>query len=209
MPTLEKLVDGFKLYKANGHEQQKDAIVHRLQAGMKPSTLVITSSDNMVAPDILTTSNPGDLYTVRMKAGLVPPFDATALSGFGATLEYAVMTLQVQNIVVLGHSHNDGLEMVLNGMKEDDSDPLKHWLGIANEVAESVRTQMAEDSREMQLRAMELECVVMGLRNLFSYPWIESRVNKGQLEMYGWHFDVLSGQLLGYMPNEGTFAPFE
>ena len=115
-----------------------------------------------------------------------------------------------QNIVVLGHSHNDALQMLLDGgFATTDSDPLKAWLGIAHDVYEAVVESMGEYTRDAQERAMELETIVMGLRNLFSYPWIESRVSSGKLELYGWHFDLESGELLGYMPGTGQFESFD
>ena len=210
MPTLEKLVDGFKIYKATIHDKQKDLIMHMEQAGIRPSTLVITSSDLQVSPDLMTSCVPGELYLIRLKAGLVPIYDPSYVSGFTATLEYAVLNHQVQNIVILGHSHNDGLQMALDSeMATSDADPLRAWLGIAHDVAHAVKTQMAGATPEQQVKAMELETVVMGIRNLFSYPWITDRVNKGALEIYGWHFDVETGELLGYAPNVGTFVPIE
>lgn len=210
MPTLEKLIDGFKVYKATTYPRDRELVRHQLEAGMQPTTLVITSSDLHMAPESITGSNPGDMYVIRLKAGLVPPYDPSRVSGFTATLEYGVQVLEVQNIVVLGHSHNDGLQMLLDGvLQTTDSDPLRAWLGYANEVAEAVKRDMPNYSREMQERAMELETVVMNLRNLFSYPWINERVNQGKLEIYGWHFSIENGELRGYMPNSGTFELFE
>ncbi len=209
MPTLEKMIDGFKIYKATTHEKQKDLIIHQEQAGVRPTTLVITSSDLHISPDTLMGCTPGDLYLIRLKAGLVPPF-SPELNGFTATLEYAIKYHKVNNILVLGHTHNDGLEMVLKGgHTTSDSDPLKAWLGVANEVAQAVNEQMKDYSDAEKNRAMELETIVMNIRNLFSYPDIQEQVNQGKLEIYGWHFDVESGQLLGFMPNDGTFAPIE
>lgn len=209
MPTLEKLVDGYKVYKATTYERDKDLISHQLMADSKPTTLVITSSDLHIAPEVLTGCNPGDMYVIRLKAGIVPPFDPGKVSGFTATLEFGVMHLNVQNIVVLGHSHNDGLQMLLDGGHyTTDSDPLKAWLGHAHDVYEAVLRDMGDRSRADQERAMELETIVMNIRNLFSYPWIDERVKKRTLEVYGWHFDVENGMLYGYMPTTGRFEPF-
>lgn len=211
MPTLEKLVDGYKIYKATMYEKHKDLLTHQLRAGIKPTTLVITSSDMQIPVDVLTGSTPGDLYIIRHKAGLIPPFyNPEELDGFAATLEYAVEELQVQNILVLGHSHNDGLQTILDGdHKTSGSDPLRAWLGIASGIYEAIKRDLPNASREMQEKALELESIVMGIRNLFSYPWIESRVNAKKLELYGWHFDLESGTLLCYMPNEGVFSRIE
>lgn len=210
MPTLEKLIDGFKVYKATTYPLDKELIAHQLMAGIKPSTLVITSSDLHIAPEVITASNPGEMYVIRLKAGIIPPYDPNRVSGFTATLEYGVVNLAVQNIVVLGHSHNDGLQMLLDGgHKTSDSDPLRAWLGHAHDVYEAVIRDMGDRSREDQERAMELETIVMNLRNLFSYPWIEKRIQKGKLELYGWHFNIENGTLLGYMPTTGRFEPFQ
>jgi carbonic anhydrase len=209
MPTLEKLIDGYKVYKATNYERDKEMIAHQLRSNIQPTTLVITSSDLHIAPEVITGSNPGDMYVIRLKAGIVPPYEPGKVSGFTATLEFGVMHLQVQNIVVLGHSHNDGLQMLLDGGHHTtDSDPLKAWLGHAHGVYEAVVQQLSDRSREDQERAMELETIVMNLRNLFSYPWINERVQKRLLEIYGWHFAIESGTLLGYMPGSGQFEPF-
>lgn len=210
MPTLEKLIDGFKVYKATTYESDRELLSHQLEAHVQPTTLVITSSDLHMAPEAITSSNPGDMYVIRLKAGFVPPYDPGRVSGFTATLEYGVQVLEVQNIVVLGHSHNDGLQMLLDGvLQTTDSDPLRAWLGHAHEVAEAVKRDMGDRPRLVQERAMELETIVMSLRNLFSYPWVAERVNKRKLEIYGWHFDIESGELLGYLPDNGTFERFE
>lgn len=210
MPTLEKLIDGYKVYKATTFERDHEVISHQLKTHTKPTTLVITASDLHMAPENLTGCNPGEMYVIRLKAGLVPPFQKDRVSGFTATLEYGVQVLEVKNIIILGHNYNDGLQMLLDGvMQTSDSDPLRAWLGHANEVAEAVKQQMGDQPRNVQERAIELETVVMNLRNLFSYPWISERVNSGKLEIYGWHFDIDTGQLLGYMPNTGRFEPFE
>lgn len=210
MPTLEKLIDGFKVYKATTFERDKDLISHQLRAGIKPSTLVITSSDLSIAPEVITGTNPGEMYVIRLNAGIVPPYDPNRVSGSTATLEYGVVNLAVQNIVVLGHSLNAGLQMMLDGgHKTTDSDPLRAWLGYAHDVYEAVIRDMGHYSRQDQERGMELETIVMNLRNLFSYPWINERVQQGRLEIYGWHFDVETGMLLGYMPATGRFEPFE
>lgn len=210
MPTLEKLIDGYKVYKATTFERDHEIISHQVKTQSRPTTLVITASDLHMAPENLTGCNPGEMYVIRLKAGLVPPFDKDRVSGFTATLEYGVQMLEVKNIIILGHNYNDGLQMLLDGaMQTSDSDPLRAWLGHAHEVAEAVKQQLSSQPRDIQERAIELETVVMNLRNLFTYPWITDRVNKGQLEIYGWHFDIDTGKLLGYMPNTGKFEPFE
>lgn len=210
MPTLEKLIDGYKIYKATTFERDRELISHQIAADVQPTTLVITSSDLHVAPENITSCTPGDVYVIRLKAGLVSPYNPDRVSGFTATLEYGVMVLEVQNIVVLGHSHNDGLQMLLDGvMQTTDSDPLRAWLGHAHEVAEAVKEQLGDQPRNVQERAIELETIVMNLRNLFSYPWISERVDAGKLEIYGWHFDIETGELLGYLPDKGTFESFE
>ncbi|MCH2546659.1 MAG: hypothetical protein MK052_03475 [Alphaproteobacteria bacterium] len=210
MPTLEKLIDGFKVYKATTYQKDRDLITHQLMANIQPSTLVITSSDLHIAPEMLTGCTPGDMYVIRLKAGIVPPFVQSKVSGFTATLEFGVMNLSVENIIVLGHSHNDGLQMLLDGGHyTTDSDPLRAWLGHAHDVYEAVKKDMASHSREQQEKAMELETIVMNIRNLFTYPWINDRIQENKLEIYGWHFDIEDGTLLGYMPTTGHFEAFE
>ncbi|MEX5634555.1 SulP family inorganic anion transporter [Parafrankia sp. FMc2] len=74
-----------------------------LQAGQRPSTLFITCSDSRLVPNVITSSGPGDLFTVRTPGAFVPGPHAVGDSTLAA-IEYAVEILGVRTIAVCGHS---------------------------------------------------------------------------------------------------------
>lgn len=58
----------------------------------------------------LTDCDPGDLFVVRNVANLVAPFQPDEnFHGVSAALEFSVKTLNVEFIIVLGHSHCGGI----------------------------------------------------------------------------------------------------
>src|SRR5512135_3648888 len=75
-----------------------------LAHGQTPDALFITCSDSRVVPDLLVSTDPGDLFVMRNVGNMVPPatVEGTStgdLSEAGA-IEYAVLVLNVGNIVV-------------------------------------------------------------------------------------------------------------
>ena len=82
-----------------------------------PDTLMITCSDSRVVPDMLASTHPGDLFTMRNVGNLIPPATAEGISigdvSEASAIEYAVLVLKVGNIVVCGHSECGAMKAVL------------------------------------------------------------------------------------------------
>lgn len=207
MPNFGHLVSGFRTFHATEFERDRDLVTHLVESGLRPSTLVITSSGMHISPEKLTGSRPGELYVIRNMVGLVPPFEGEeGANGTVAAIEYAVNNLKVENILVLGHAHSVGVKLLLdNEATMQSSDPMKAWLGIGKEVKDVIEKQMGDKSREEQERACEFELIVLCLRNLYSYPWVAKRAEEGSLQLIGWHFDIETGQLLNFNLNSQQF----
>ena len=209
MPSLQALVGGFKTYKATTYTQHKNLITHFLQQGRKPTTLFITCCDLRTSPESITSCSLGDLYTVRTIAGLVPPFEDVGAHGAVAAVQYAVETLKIENIVVMGHAHCDGINSLMNYKEKGDGqyDAMASWLAVAKDAKNAVTTQLAGKSAEVQEKACEQESILISLRNLLTYPWVKEGVNSDSLSVYGWHFDIESGDLLCFNPATQVFEP--
>jgi len=60
--------------------------------------------------------------------------------------------------------------------------------------------------RQSRLRACEHGAIAQTLENLMTFPWIRERVERSELELHGWYFDIDAGDLLGYSAETKSFA---
>ena len=213
MSNYGTLVDGFKVFKATTFEEHKDVVKHLIQLGEKPSTLFITCSDMRVSPDIIFSSKPGDFYICRNVAALVPPHGTKNVNGVLSAIEYAVTGLQVDTIVVLGHANCDGVKLLMdsevneNNEKVRQSEAMSDWLSIAARAKDIVMNSLHDKPQEEKEHACQQETVLLSLNNLLTYDFIKERVEEESLKLYGWHFDIVKGELLGFDPETKFFDP--
>lgn len=207
MSDIGKLIGGFHVFKSTTYERKKDIIHHLLELGHKPTTMVISCSDIRLSPAELFATNPGDLYVVSNIGGLVPKYTTSGVHGILSAIEYAVMVLEVENIIVLGHAKCHGIKMMMSEKfaKGNISESMKAWLSIAAEAYDVVKKEMSDKSEEDQQSCCERESVIVSLRNLTSYPYVSKRMSENKLNIFGWHFDIESGEIESFNPDAGVF----
>ena len=175
-------------------------LLHGLREGQSPTTLFITCADSRVVPNLITTSGPGDLFTVRNVGNLVPvrpsdPGDSTL-----AAVEYAVGVLGVSTIAVCGHSGCGAMRALL-GPSADVEGALSGWLTHAQDSLTAFRAQGG--SGEVG-RLAEVNVVVQ-LGHLIEHPLVRRRVEAGELELVGMFFDIGSAEVRVLQPESGEF----
>lgn len=214
MSTFETLVNGFKIFKATTYLQKKNLIMHLMEQGQKPSTLFMTSSELRLSPDILTSSNPGDLYVIRTPAGLIPPYKSVAQASVAGVI-FAVEELKVENILILGHSKNACIHKLMmmqgNSLNIDnaDLDPVSRWLSIGVPARDAVLEHLKQLTPYQQEQALEKELVLHSMNNLLGYPNVQQLVDEGKLNIFGWHFDIESGIMLCFNSATQQFESLE
>lgn len=183
------------------------ALFTELRKGQNPRTMLIGCSDSRVDPAILTDCAPGDLFVVRNVANLVPPCEPDAgYHGVSAALEYGVCHLEVQHIVVLGHSQCGGIKGLMDGVDATAPDSfIGRWVGLAQKAKEQVLAELPAKPADMQRCACERAAILLSLENLLTFPWLRQRVEAGELMLHGWYFDLQAGTLAAYAPETGTF----
>ncbi|EMR12384.1 carbonic anhydrase [Methylophaga lonarensis MPL] len=205
MANTIKLLEGFQRFK-----QQYFGNDGRLYASMKngqpAKILMVACCDSRVDPAILTDCDPGDLFTVRNVANLVPPCeDGGHYHGTSAALEFAVEGLQVESIIVMGHANCGGIRALWQGSDQNHSQFIHRWMSIAQSAKDWVKQHHAEDPEAAQLRACEMRSILVSLDNLLSFEAIRQRVEAGTLRLHGWYFDLAAGELLCFNPKSGLF----
>lgn len=205
MQDMDKLISGFRRFQAK-YFQSGSGIYDELKEGQKPNVLLIGCSDSRVDPAILTDCWPGDLFVIRNIASLVPPYEYRQnLCGVTSAIEYAVRVLEVENIVVKGHSNCGGIGALLAGDEQALGESIGPWVKIAHDACEQVDADLAGASPEARRRACEMAVVRLSLENLRTYWWIDEKVRAGTLHLHGWYFDMAAGELLGLDSKSGEF----
>jgi carbonic anhydrase len=187
-----------------------DSVFSRLRQGQNPRALVISCCDSRADPGMLMGAGPGDIFVVRNVANLVPPYSNGAeMPGIRADIEFAVKGLNVEEIIILGHSSCGGIRALMDGegITEHHYEFIGTWVSIARAARERVLRELAGESQAVQARACERWAISLSLDNLMSFPWIRERVEAGTLALHGWYFDIDAGELLAYSAATSTFAP--
>lgn len=184
----------------------------RLAAGQHPHTLFITCADARIVPNVITTSGPGDMFTVCNVGNLVPPHERH--SGDGAavwsSVEFAVGVLGVSEVVVCGHSSCGAMRALLDGTPEGLTG-LAGWLehgeaGLTrSREAAPVRLDGVEPEHSGD--ALALHNVLQQLDHLRESPLVRAAVERGELTLTGMYLDVGNAQVYLLDPVTNNFEP--
>ena len=152
-------------------------------------------------PYLLTGSGPGELFLVRNVGAFVPPYDGShGLHGTTAAIEYAVLALEVERIIICGHTHCGAIRAAYEGVPEEAVN-LQAWLKLAAEAILPVQS-----SPEARYRS-EQRAVVLQLERLMDYPMVRRRVESGHLTLHGWHYVIEEGEIHIFDAQRGDFVP--
>jgi len=209
MTDINRLISGFRSFKATSFERKRDIIAHLLEQQQKPTTLVISSCDLQISPAEIFSANPGEFFILNNIGGMVPKYKTEGISGILSALEYAVVNLEVDSILVLNNAKCTSTKLIMSedfvAFKSKMSDVMKTWLSIASEARNVVKKYLKDKPIEEQESAFEKESLVISLNNLLTYPYIRERISKNKLKIFGWQFDVETGNILALNPENGSF----
>jgi carbonic anhydrase len=167
-----------------------------------PDALFITCSDSRVVPDLLASTHPGDLFTMRNVGNLVPPATADGHSigdlSEASAIEYSVLVLNVADIVVCGHSECGAMKAVMTSASLPATPNLNKWLHHAHAAASRLEHEGALDRNLKPHDQLSQLNVLVQLEHLMSYAIVRDRVMAGTLRLNGWWFDVASGGMYAY-----------
>ena len=191
------LIDGVVKFRKEDFERDKEFFLG-LKDGQKPHTFYVGCSDSRVVPNLITKTLPGELFVVRNIANVIPPADKNegTLKCTAAILEYAVKYLEVENILVCGHSNCGGLKALFYPEEKLNKLPfVKNWLNLIWDLRDKVKDIKDEKLREWEIEQLN---VIKQLQNLLTYDFVREKVEKGRLKLYGWYYIIESGEVYNY-----------
>src|ERR1700753_3693719 len=142
MTDFTDLLDGYQRFRTSEYRRHRDRW-EELSEGQNPRVMVIACSDSRVDPAQIFDTVPGEIFTVRNIANLVPPFETGGgRHGVSAAVEFAVTQLEVPEIVVMGHGSCGGVKASLTGVF-DGAAPgeggfVAHWVDMLHDARAKV-----------------------------------------------------------------------
>lgn len=208
----QHLIDGYETFLTNRFVAEFEKF-RELAKGQTPKTMVISCSDSRVPPEAIFSAGPGELFVLRNVAALVPPYEPDDHHhGASAALEYAVMALKVENIVVLGHGLCGGVRAYAETVARPETPPLSHsdfigdWIKMLAPAAGRLGVPPNPDDPRY-IERLELEAVKETLRNLRSFPMVQVLEHHGRLDLHGALFRISDGRLFWLQEETDVFVP--
>jgi carbonic anhydrase len=202
----EHLIAGLRRFHRDVFPRYRDHYRRLVDEGQRPNTLFIGCADSRVVPDLLTDTLPGELFVLRNVGNLVPPFEPDAgYHGTSAGIEFAVLVLGVRDIVVCGHSHCGAIRALYDPPR-CPSTHIGRWLDLARPARIDEDGDAVTLDRD-QLRRTEQRSVVVQVERLLAYPMVRERVERGDLCLHGWYYQIEDGAVQSLDVASGQFAP--
>lgn len=203
----DHLINGYRAFMDGRYHAERENYRTLARDGQAPETMVIACCDSRSAPEVIFSAGPGELFVVRNVANLVPPYTPDGeFHSTSAALEFAVQSLKVKNIVVMGHGRCGGIRAALS----PDSTPLSpgdfigKWMSLVAPAAEVVSGNAMMTSSERQT-ALERISIRYSIANLRTFPCVSILEGKGRLALSGAWFDISTGELWVMNRETGDF----
>lgn len=209
LPTY--LARRFHGWKATAHRENRAWYRRLAEDGQRPRELIIACCDSRVHVTSMFGGDSDELFIHRNIAALVPPFGPDGRHhATSAVVEYAVATLRVAHLIVLGHAGCGGVQSCLDmctgrAPHLDASDSyVGRWLEILRPACEALPTGL--DPAEA-LHRLEREAVRLSLDNLVGFPAVRTALDTDEVSLHGLWTDIAAGTLEAYDPTHRRFVP--
>ena len=205
---MKEFLEGHKEFQRSYFKKHEQEFIELSENGQNPKALFIGCADSRVVPTLVTQSKPGELFVLRNIGNFVPPYGSDlAFHAMAAGIEYAVRILHVSEIIICGHTHCGAIEYLYEEARED-MPHINQWLSLG-EKAKSMAmiSQKDRSDKEALLRLTEKLSLITQIDNLLSYPCVKESVEKEELFIHAWHYDITDGHIDYYDPEEYCFKP--
>jgi carbonic anhydrase len=199
LSVRERLVHGVERFRQESLRRY-GPIFDRLATGQTPHTLFITCADSRIDPNLITSTDPGELFIVRNVGNLVPPASSPASAAVSSAVEYGVNVLKVTDIIVCGHSACGAMKALIARKPPEGLPSVASWL----KEAEPVLAHLAEDCTPEEAAQ---QSALAQMQNVLSYPGMREKVESGQIRLHVWFYDMVHSELLEWSAATGRFLP--
>lgn len=208
-PVLEGLKNGIRRFRSEVFPSRAGQYEQAMREPQRPKALIITCADSRIHPDVLTQSNPGDLFVTRNIGNMVPAY-GDMLGGVSAVLEFAVSGLGVKHVVVCGHSDCGAMKALVDPESVRAMPTVQAWLRNAHaalSVADALNTP--EKSGPEFLRTLAEKNILLQMQHVRTHPSVAGAIARGELTISGWYYDIARGEVLICEGDGVSFEPIQ
>jgi carbonic anhydrase len=204
-----RLLAGVQNFRSHFYPRRQE-LFEDLARQQTPHTLFITCADSRVSPEMITQSEPGELFVCRNIGNIVPGY-GEMLGGVSAVVEYACEALNVSDIVICGHSDCGAMKGLLAG----DAPNMRRMPTVSSWLrnAEAARTVVEMTRPDLQaaemVQALVEQNVRLQLAHLRTHPSVAARLAAQTLTLHGWVFDIDDGNIGVFNAGEQALLPIE
>ena len=194
--TLPKhLLDGYSRFRSGRYAAEADRYLQLGEGPQKPKLMIIACCDSRAAPETIFDAGPGEIFAVRNVANLVPAYAPDGKHhSTSAAIEFAVLSLAVKDIIVMGHGRCGGIRAVVDeNVPLSKGDFIGKWMSGVEDLVHAVR-QDHEDHATLAT-AVERASIEHSVANLRTFPWLRMKEKKGEIGLHGAWFDIGFGEL--------------
>lgn len=195
---MKKLIKGIVEFRKNRTEECR-TLFTKLALGQKPDTLFIACSDSRVVPNLFASTNPGDLFVLRNIGNLIPPASSPHQeNSASAVIEFAIFNLNVSDIIICGHSECCAMQTIAQGVDTHSCSHLESWLKYGEEALNKVRNGFVINPTLSEHNQVSQVNVLQQMEHIISYPFIRERLERKELRVHGWWFDIAKADVYCY-----------
>ena len=207
MPASNNLIAGYQRFREDYYIKNRDHLLKLAEEGQSPKVAIVSCCDSRVDPTVILDCEPGDLFVIRNVANLVPPCENNdSYHGTSAALEFAVTGLEVDTIVILGHTQCGGIQALMDQPSAEQAPSfIAKWMQQADSVRNKILNDKTLTTNQARCDACEQHSIFQSLENLMSFPWVEERVKNGTLHLHGWYYDLVSAKLFAANSDKKVF----
>ena len=168
-------------------ERDRPGFFTGLMAQQKPRYMWIGCSDSRVPANQITGLEPGEVFVHRNVANVVVPSDLNCLS----TIQYAVVQLKVEHLMVVGHYGCGGVLAALEDVRVGLAD---NWIRHVKDVRDKHQALLASLSPQWRHDALcELNAIEQVINVAQSTVMQDAWARGQKVTLHGWCYDLKDG----------------
>jgi len=203
---MKKIVTGYVHFLSNFFNSKK-VLFSKLSSGQSPEVLFITCSDSRIDPNLLTNSEPGELFVIRNAGNIVPPHTNTTC-GFAASIEFAINAIGIKHIIVCGHSDCGAMKGALDESKTKNLPDVQKWLNYSKPALELLKEKSNVICPD-DIVEFTQHNVIVQINNLMTHPCVKEKLETSSIDIQGWVYDIGHGHIKVFDKTTNNFVSIE